>query len=256
MNTPDEHAWPGGDLPEDEALAAEYVLGVLDHATRERVAARIAREPAFAATVDAWDAHFDAWTQRVSPVAPGVHVWPRVRTALGWSPVDTGKPTSRWQDIRTWQAATALAASIAAVAVLFALRERPAPPPLIVARPVQVPAPAPVPRPVTVLARDDGSTAWVASIDASTGSVHMVPVPAPADAAGRANELWIIPAGQAPISLGRLSSDATQTVELPAAARAALRIGATLAVTLEPPVGIPHAAPTGPIIGRGVIEHL
>ena len=42
------------DLPEDEALAAEYVLGALDLAERTAAEARLKRDPAFAALVNDW----------------------------------------------------------------------------------------------------------------------------------------------------------------------------------------------------------
>ena len=256
MNVPVDRPEP--DAPRDDDLfAAEYALGVLDANERLEAQARIARDPAFAARVSAWDARFAAWLLRAQPQAPGAHVWPRVRTTLGWASVGDDARTGRWNDVRTWRLATGLAAAAAIGAISFALLQRPAPvapPPVVVAPPA--PAPTIPARPVTVLERDDGSTGWIASIDASAAQVHMAPVPAPADAQGRVNELWVIPAGQAPISLGLLSGDKAQTIAVSDAVRDALRVGATLAVTLEPASGIPHAAPTGPIIAKGGISRI
>jgi anti-sigma-K factor RskA len=256
MNTPRNHLEP--DVPrDDELFAAEYALGVLDANERLEAQARIARDPAFAALVDAWDARFAAWLLRVQPQAPGAHVWPRVRTSLGWAPVGNDRRAGHWNDVRTWRLATALAAAAAIAAISFALLQRPAPvapPPVVVAPPA--PAPTEAARPVTVLERDDGSTGWIASIDANAAKLRMVPVPVPADAQGRVHELWVIPAGQAPISLGLVSNDKAQTIDVPSAVRAALRVGATLAVTLEPQAGIPHAAPSGPIVAKGGISQI
>ncbi len=82
----------------------------------------------------------------------------------------------------------------------------------------------------------------------------MVPVPAPADAQGRVAELWIIPPGQAPRSLGAVSVNKAHTVEVPPDARGALGApGSVLAITLEPAAGVPHAAPSGPVIAKGAI---
>jgi len=182
-------------------------------------------------------------------------VWLRVRTELGWSPVEGAKPT-RWNDVRTWRIASALAATIAVVAILFALRAPPPAPVAPPAPPVVVAPVEPAPSPVTVLARDDGSTGWIASIDAAAGKIRLAPVPVPADAQGRVNELWVIPEGQAPISLGAVSHDKAQTIDVSEALRATLRVGATLAVSLEPATGMPHAAPTGPIVAKGGITQL
>jgi anti-sigma-K factor RskA len=108
--------------------------------------------------------------------------------------------------------------------------------------------------PVTTLARDDGTPGWLATVDARRGTVLMVPVPSAPDAKGRAAELWLIPPGQAPRSLGAVSITQANTVEVPATLRADLTSTALLAISLEPPGGIPHAAPTGPIIAKGPIH--
>ena len=84
----------------------------------------------------------------------------------------------------------------------------------------------------------------------------MVPVPAAADAAGRAPELWLIPAGGAPRSLGLVSIDRAHTVAVPDALRDALVNGSVLAITLEPATGAPQGIPTGPIIAKGDIANL
>ncbi|QSX77702.1 anti-sigma factor [Agrilutibacter solisilvae] len=245
-----------GPAPDDDLQAAEYVLGVQDRAERHRVQLRLADEPAFAARVLAWEARLSPWLLRIEPATPSPHVWPRIRTRLGWPAVGTKARPGVWNDLRFWRGAAGLAAAAGVAAIVFALRvPAPAPAPPVVVTPPPVVQPA-VPLPVTVLARDDGSTGWIASIDKTAGVLKLVPVPAPADSAGRVNELWIIPAGAAPISLGLLSHEMSHEVELPAAARSALQAGATLAVTLEPAAGIPHAAPSGPIVAKGTIGNI
>lgn len=258
MNTPnDQFDDASGQMPpSDESRAAEYVLGVLDADERRQVQQRIASEPAFAALVDMWEAHFAAWTLRVPPVQPSVHVWPRIRTRLGWPPVAAAR-SGVWNNASFWRTATALAVAASVAMIVIGLRERPPvapmPPPVVVQPP---PAEEAAARPVTVLARDDGTTAWIASVDIAKGKVLVVPVPSPADAGGRINELWIIPPGKAPLSLGLVSNEKAHTIALPDALRQAMAVGATLAVTLEPPEGIPHAAPTGPIIAKGDIREI
>lgn len=239
---------------DDDLFAAEYVLGVLDADDRRTAQARIAREPGFSALVGDWEARFAEWLLRVVPLNPGEQVWPRIRTSLGWAPVGADSHP-RADGARGWKVATALAAAAAIAAISFAfLQQRPVQvqPPTIVVNPT---APL-LKRPVTVLERDDGHAGWVASFDANTQKLHMAPVPVPADVQGRVNELWIIPAGQAPISLGLLSAETTQVIDVPAALRSQIRAGATLAVTLEPKLGIPHAAPTGPIVAKGSITQI
>lgn len=257
MNTPRDRLDPLDPAPPDDAVhAGEYVLGVLEHEERLRVQQRIAHDSGFAAQVEAWELHFANWTTRATPVEPGAHVWPRIRTQLGWSPVEGGR-TGVWDSIGFWRAATALATAASVVAIVIALQPRPSAPPVSVPpRVVVQPAPAPTPKPVTVLARDDGSTGWIATVDPANGTVLLVPVPSPADAQGRVHELWVIPEGQAPISLGMISNVQALTIDVPTAVRRTLAVGATLAVSLEPQAGIPHAAPTGPIVAKGGITQL
>jgi anti-sigma-K factor RskA len=69
-------------------------------------------------------------------------------------------------------------------------------------------------------------------------------------------ELWLIPAGQAPVSLGAVSISRSHTVTVPQSARAALVAGSTLAITLESATGIPHAAPSSAIIAKGTIQQV
>ena len=81
-----------------------------------------------------------------------------------------------------------------------------------------------------------------------------MPVPAPADTEGRVTELWLIPAGEAPRSLGLLPAGKSSEIVIADDLRRALVEGSTLAVSLEPAGGSPIGAPTGPIIAKGGIE--
>lgn len=275
MNTSSNQFDDGADQvpPSDEIRAGEYVLGVLDVDGRRRAQARIESEPGFAALVEAWDLRFSAWLLGSPAVTPGVHVWPRIRTKLGWASVESSRQ-GVWNNVAFWRGATLLATAASVAAIVVGLQSRtpfappppavvvqPAPPATALPPPVIGVPPAPVQedavaRPVTVLARDDGSTGWIATIDATTGKMLMVPVPSPDDGEGRVNELWLIPDGQAPLSLGLVSNEKAHTVDMPAAVRQALAVGATLAVTLEPQQGIPHAAPSGPIVAKGGIQQI
>jgi anti-sigma-K factor RskA len=73
--------------PSDDVYAGEYVLGVLDPKARMQAQSRIASDPNFADLVEQWEQRFSAWMTRADPVAPSSHVWPRIRTELGWTAV-------------------------------------------------------------------------------------------------------------------------------------------------------------------------
>ena len=244
-------------IDDDDLLAGEYVLGVLDADARRSVERRLAGDGDFAGRVARWDAHFSPWLLQVDGVEPGAHVWPRIRTALGWSAVD-GARKGVWDNAAFWRGTTALAVAASVFAVAIGVWRGPAPgvqplpPPLV----VQVPPPATeeaAALPVTVLATDDGNTGWIARVAPDRSKVLMVPTPRPVDAGGKVNELWIIASGEAPRSLGFVSNDKAHSIDIPATLRDAVAAGAVFAVTLEPEQGLPHAAPSGPIVAKGQI---
>jgi len=260
MNTPIEQFDDGaGHIPpSDEILAGEYVLGVLDAADRRSAQARADADPGFGALVHVWEQRFSAWLLGAPAATPGAHVWLRIRSKLGWSPVATARP-GVWDSVAFWRGATLLATAASVAAIVIGLQSRgpvlpPVPP--VVMQPAPVVVEEDVAKPVTVLARDDGSTGWIATVDVATGKVLMVPVPSPADLEGRVNELWLIPEGQAPLSLGFVSNEKAHSIAMPASVRQALAIGGTLAITLEPQQGMPHVAPTGPIVAKGGIQQI
>lgn len=256
MNMTDEQL--ERDPPSDDLLAAEYVVGVLDAQGRRRAQSRIDAEPAFAGLVTAWEQRFAALLAEIDPVTVPAHVWLRLRTHLGWSPVE-GARRGVWQNTAFWRATTAVAAAAAiAVVVVGRLPQAPGPapaPPQVAVQPVPAPvAEEAAAKPVTTLLHEDGTPGWLASVDVARGNVLMVPIPAPADAQGRVPELWLIPAGEAPVSLGLVSIDKSHTVVVPDAIRRALTVGSTLAITLEPEGGAPKGIATGPIIVKGDIR--
>lgn len=268
MNVRDllDQDFDGPEPPSADVLAGEYVLGVLDANQRREAQARIERDPGFARLVADWE-------QRLAPLLAGVegtevppHLWPRIRTRLGWPAVETPGDAARprlLQSTGFWRAATGLAAAAALAAIVIG------PPGLFRGDDLPVTGPGPIaveptpptppiedpsaPKPVTTLARDDGSPGWLASVDPDDGTVLMVPVPAPADAEGRVPELWLIPPGESPKSLGLVSIDRSHTVKVPDTLREALAKGALLAITLEPDGGAPGGIPTGPIVAKGDI---
>ena len=228
------------EAPEEDLLAAEFVLGVLGAPERAQARERSARDPAFAADVARWEQRLAPWLGAVAPAEAPAHLWTQIQRRLGWLPARTR--TRLWRSLPLWRSAAALAL-IAAIA-LYATRQPP------VAREDQS-----LTKPVTLLTQGDGRPAWLASVDRARGTVFMVPVPHAADAAGRVPELWIIEAGRAPRSLGAVSVERAHTVAVPADLRAALAApGSVLAITLEPARGLPHAAPSGPVIAQGAVR--
>ena len=107
------------DLPDDPdaALAAEYVLRLLDPAEEAACAARVAADPGFAAEVARWQSAFSGLDAAFAPAAPPPRMQARIEERL------FGKPPSLaarlWGSAGLWRA-------VAAAAVLLAVAPRPA----------------------------------------------------------------------------------------------------------------------------------
>jgi anti-sigma-K factor RskA len=263
----EQQDFDGDRPPSADVFAGEYVLGVLDADQRREAETRIAQDPGFARLVGEWEAYLAPLAMDATAVEPPAHLWPRIRTTLGWSPVggEDAKP-GVWQSASFWRGAALLAtaAAVAAIAIgpLGIFKRTVTPPssdPIAVEPTPPIPTPIPpvedpdAPKPVSTLVRDDGSTGWLASVDTREGTVLMVPVPGKPDTQGREPELWLIAPGESPKSLGIVSIDRSHTVKVPDTLREGLAKGAVLAITLEPRGGAPQGIATGPIIAKGDI---
>jgi len=238
----------GGEPPEGALTAAEYVLGVLDAASRRNIEARIQHDASFAAEVFAWEQRFAPLIAEIVPVPAPFALWPRIQAAVGLaSPSGASAdeaPTPFWQRLGLWRLLTA-GGFAAAAASLFALF-------LVMHEPVAQRTPHEL---VATMTQDDGKTLFTATIEATTGRLVIVPimVDIPAD---RVAELWLIPPGDVPHSLGLLDPRHARPIVVPPALRAALAAKSLVAVSIEPPGGAPHGQPTGPIIAKGEIALL
>jgi anti-sigma-K factor RskA len=209
--------------PEDDALAAEYVLGLLDTAERATAERRRRVEPAFAAAVTAWE-------NRLSPLNAGFDEVP-VRNLL--PAIEARLFPVAEQPRRRWFApfAGALTAAALAVAIIAVL-----------------PPPVPEVAPLTAsLAAEGQALAFSARIDPADGTLTLIRTGGAPAEAGQDLQLWVIGADGVPASLG-LIREAEST--RPAAG---LTPGQVLAVSLEPAGGSPTGQPTGPVLVTGVI---
>jgi len=98
-DTTDHSGKPLEDLPEDELLAAEFVLGVL--AGTERAAAQrlLERDAKFAILVADWEQKLAPWAGEIAEVAAPPQVWERIAAAL---PAQQAQRANLWQN-RLWQ---------------------------------------------------------------------------------------------------------------------------------------------------------
>lgn len=233
---------PPRPLPDDgneDVLAAEYVLGVLDADARRRAEQLLREHPGFARAVAAWEERLGPLADAVEPVRPSEHVWARIEAQT--RPRDAARTTRQEAGSDFWRwlsyGSMALAAASLAAAIFFAYPRGPTP--------VQVAA----------LSSQDGRAHFTAVIDVAGSEATLVPLSA-WTAPGRVPELWLVPAGGAPVSLGVFDPSQTRRIAVPRAVIEAIGAGMTLAVSVEPPGGSPTGQPTGPVIATGTVQAL
>ena len=114
----------------------------------------------------------------------------------------------------------------------------------------------PFERIVVVLAGPDAKPALIATAERGSRFLTVKAVGDVAVPAGRALELWMLPPGRDPRSLGLIPASGLDRVPLRAPAGVALQGIPALAVSLEPAGGSPTGEPTGPVLYTGGIENL
>lgn len=211
----------------DMVLAAEYVLRLLPEDERQTFEARLAHEPGLAVQVREWDEIFAPLGNEIFEAAPPPNLKAKIEARLG----RTGK--RRWSMPR-FLYGIVLGAAVGAAAMLVLLVVFPSAP--------QVGAPAFM----AELVAEETELRVTASLDPQSGALSLESAGAPV-AAGQDFELWIIPEGETPVSLGVMPAEGA--LDLVVAAPLLDQLGgAVLAITLEPEGGSPSGAPTGPIV--------
>ncbi|MGD9770135.1 MAG: hypothetical protein AB7U62_21065, partial [Pseudolabrys sp.] len=67
---------------DNDALAAEYVLGTLDATERAQVQSQLAADQALAAKVRIWERRLSELHLMVEPIAPDDEIWRRIRRKI------------------------------------------------------------------------------------------------------------------------------------------------------------------------------
>jgi len=211
-----------------DRLAAEYVLGTLGGPARRR----FERWRSTSTLVDehcvAWEERLMPMLRRLAPVSPPARVWQQIRIRLGLS-----VPARRSALHMIAVAASVLI--VVALATLWYWRTFGA---------------GHLSQAATI-SESSGTLMWQVDIYGGPGEARRLSVRASGLAlqpAGHDYELWALPKGGAPVSLGILPYGQARTLRaLTSAQQQALKRAAQLAVSLEPAGGSPSGQPTGAI---------
>jgi anti-sigma-K factor RskA len=202
-----------------DSLAAEYVLGTLRGPARRRFEKWRATMPPVQERCRFWEENLMQLAKGLRPIRPPPRVWQGIRARL-----DLVRREPWWRSGR----ALAIAASVLLVAGLSAL---------LYWRGI---GPGKLTE-VASITTPTGAQVWEVDVYRGRLVVHAGQLPAhPAD---RDFELWALPAGGKPVSLGVLPASGTARRTLTAAQQQALASAAQVAVTIEQLGGSPTGQP-------------
>lgn len=210
-----------------QRLASEYVLGTLHGRARARFERLLLSDARLRDEVAAWQTRLMPLADALPPVTPAPRVWRGIQSRIGVQAV------SRWS-LAFWRnlglVSTAAAAALALYIAITPLR-------------------TPEITYVALITDTQAKPAWVVS---ASGSQLTIKSLAPRTlAANQSLQLWLLPAGGKPVSLGLVPLAGSKTAALPTQVSGQFAHAQAMAVSLEPAGGSPTGQPTGPVLYQG-----
>ena len=235
------------DLTEAEALAAEHALGVLNAAERAAAEQRMAREPAFAADVDAWRARLAPLSQTISAIPAPSGLWPRIERQLPANDNATARRLSFWRN-------SALAGYALAAASLAAVVVQVNQPPTV----IQAPAAQGQVLNASLMSQDSHiQPLFVAAYDPDRNALIITSLLPPGTDPAHVHELWLIHGKDKPMPLGFVTPGKSKMIALPRMKNGMMAEGSALAISVEAPGGSKSPdGPSGPIAAVGKLTKL
>ncbi|MBM3116864.1 anti-sigma factor [Jeongeupia naejangsanensis] len=212
-----------------DRLAGQYVLGSLRGPARRRFEKLMHADANLRRAVTGWEARLLPLANALPEVAPPPRVWRGIADRLrAREPV----PTWSWRGLVLWRTlAGGFAAMLLAGVVIY---------PVLVQRGAEA-------QYLAVLQDPQAQIALLASATRD-GRLKIKPLNDLRQvSAQKALELWALPDGGKPRSLGLIAPDGKTVIELKTQAG----LIPALAVSLEPPGGSPTGQPTGPVLYSG-----
>jgi anti-sigma-K factor RskA len=249
-----------------DRLAAAYGLGSLRGGARRRFEAQARQSPMLRALAIAWQERFAAMTELQPGQSPSPNVWKRIRIELDRER-DVNSPRTRETPApRRWKmfAYAGAFASLGALAIAVALfsqlgergetlarieRERQA----LSQRNLQLASQlqaSPEIRYVAMLSDERSAPSVLVTFDPKHNTLTLKRVGDFNEGSGKSLQLWALPPGAAPKSLGVLAEGGVVKLT---AAESEVRVPA-MAISLEPKGGVPPGqGPSGPVLFKGAV---
>ncbi|WP_417818201.1 anti-sigma factor domain-containing protein [Tritonibacter scottomollicae] len=222
----------------DKALAAEYVLRLLDQHAHRAFEARLRDEPELRALVLDWEQQLATLAEDIAEETPPAHLRGAVLKTVATDPAAASRRgwfTGLWARVLGGGLLAAVAITLAVV--VFDRQEEQGPS-----------------YRADLISADQSISLMVRSGETSDALQVEVAAGSPPD--GRVFELWLIAEDAAgPVSLGVLNASALTSIQVPEALLAGLATG-TLAISDEPPGGSPTGSPTGTVLAAGQVQKI
>lgn len=244
-----------------DRLAAAYAVGTLRGGARRRFET-LAREraPVRAAAL-VWQSRVASMTELEPAVTPSPVVWTRIhnlieaereQAAMAAARAEPAPPppTGWWRSLALWRGAAGAGAlaTVLAVVTTVGLRDR------LGAQIDELQAKLsaqPQIEYVAVLNDEQASASMLVTFDPKNRKLTLQRVGGYQEAADKSLQLWALPPGSKPRSLGVLSQE--KLLQL-AAGEGDVREVPALAISLEPKGGVPsETGPTGPVLFKGAL---
>ncbi|WP_108810084.1 anti-sigma factor domain-containing protein [Sphingorhabdus sp. Alg231-15] len=221
---------------DDEALAAELVLGLLDGDEKAVALRKQLSDPKFAQYVDDWNQRVDPLFQEFKDAEPAASVWASIEDRL-----DNGSSGGDVVQMKRWRTGAIVSGALAACLAL-ALIVGPGPF-----------APTSEPQSVAVAQLTGNIEGLVLAVSYNPETAEMRVDVNGMPETETAPELWVVGKDGVPRSLGQIGRDGISAMTVPSDHRKLINSAATLQLSMEPPSEIPHAKPTGEPVATGKI---
>lgn len=243
-----------------DRLAAAYAIGTLRGGARRRFETLAREQAPVRAAALMWQSRVSSMTELEPSVTPSAAVWTRVQNlitaereqnAMAAARVVPSPPsTGWWRSLALWRGAAGAGALATVFAVVTTVGVRDRLGAQIDGLQAQLSA-QPQIEYVAVLSDDQASASMLVTFDPKNKKLTLQRVSGYQEAADKSLQLWALPPGSKPRSLGVLSQE--KLLQL-AADQGDVSAVPTLAISLEPKGGVPSdTGPTGPVLFKGAL---
>ncbi len=241
-------------------LAASYALGTLRSGARRRLESYARQSAVVRASVLLWQERMCAMTELAAPLTPSANVWKRIENALAQEAQAQrhaqnlknreSLAQAALSKLRWWQAGAVAAALATVAAVTVGLQTQSNLDGQIAQLTQQVKDSRQM-QYVAVLSDDKSAASMLVTFDPVKNSLTLKRVSGYQEEADKSLQLWALPTGGNPQSIGVLGGDKVIRIAAPASQVVTIPM---LAISLEPKGGVPSATgPTGPVLFKGAL---